>query len=126
MFDLQYAISRNWEGIGEKERSILWAQYEQDIRKRGLPVIVNGEIVFSREVEIKEGEICPLCRENKIESTQGMTKIIDPAFENGFLDKGGVWAYCPHRSRGFLGGGKDTLIKPPPGKKGKSKYGDFE
>lgn len=127
MFSEQYAVSTNWEGIGDKERSMLWAQYESDIRKRGLPIIVRGEIVFSREVEIKEGEKCPLCWEHKEESTQGFVKIIDPAFETGFLDKGGVWAYCPHRKRGFiLISGTKILAKLPPARKRKAKYKEYE
>ena len=107
---MAYANSKNWEKADEKERGMMMAEYLTDVKDRGLPVIVKEEIIWSKDVEVKEGELCPFCSWNHLKSVRGFVKIIDPYYQ-GFFDKGGVWARCPHQTRGYLGGGRMPLVK---------------
>jgi len=108
---MAYANSENWKRADKREQGMMIAEYLVDIKTRGLPIIVKGEIIWSKEVEVEEGKLCPFCSWNNLKSIRGFVKIIDPYHPEGFLDTGGVWARCPHQTRRYFGGGRIPLVK---------------
>ena len=92
--------------------------YKRIVREKGLPIVLNGEVHFSKNYPnlVEERERSGRCRfcSKSIPASMAdasMVKIIDPAFPNGFLDKGGVWAKCPCLTRSKKGGKKTLRIR---------------
>ena len=109
--DNPWGFSDYWENIDIDRRKKQMSDYIKLVEEKGIPIILNGvKVEFSgdspelslsqKEIHGKKIRVCKFCKNTKPFSLQGsMVKIIDPNFPEGFLDKGGVWATCPHITR---------------------------
>lgn len=108
MITSDWTNSEFWASLSSGDKRVEVAKYLRRVRELGLPVVVAGakglEIEWSHpeiELEIDKNNQCHLCRRSFTDppSMRTWVRIIDPHFPEGFLDKGGVAAKCPHIMR---------------------------